>query len=145
VVLVFADYGWFRNHRPIVDPWHRRVITVSRRAKKALPDEVELVKPPLVSAHSVTAGHHAIDIAAALGARRVVLLGLDCRTIEGRSHCHDDYPAAWSDRLYAEKILPMWHGWNERMRRKGVEVINATPGSALDEFPGVSLDRALRS
>jgi hypothetical protein len=101
-------------------------------------------RAPLISSDSITARHAALDVAVAVGARRIVLLGMDCRCIEiagrRRSHCHSDYPAQWSDELYSDVILPMWKGWGERMRKRGIGVVNATPGSAIKEFSLVPLD-----
>lgn len=78
-----------------------------------------------------------------MGAVEIVLLGFDCATIGGRSHCHNDYPVQLPNKLYRDKIAPMWKGWRARMERKGVRCINATPGSALDEFERMALEDVL--
>jgi len=135
--MFFMDFAWFRDHRGIVDPFTGIAVTASRRAKKAL-HRLHLVTPPVISAEPLTAGHHAIDVAAAMGASKIILHGYDCRTIDGRSHCHTDYPMQWTDGLYRDRILPLWRGWGERMRRKGVDVVNASPDSAIGEFPAAS-------
>jgi hypothetical protein len=140
-VLFFADFNWFRDHRPIIDLWPGKVITVSRQAHQALPGKVALVAPPTVQDKVLTAGHHAVDVAIALGAKRIVLLGFDCRLVDARSHNHRDYrrPA----KLYADTVLPMWAEYPERARQHGVEIVNATPGSAIDVFPFATLDRMM--
>lgn len=140
-VLYFSDYKWFRTHRPIFDQYRGHVVTASVRAKKvfAMDKHFHLVRPPTIPMAVTTSGHCAVDVAAAMGAKRIILHGFDCRTVEGRSHCHDDYAMQWSDSLYRERILPMWKGWRERMERRGVTVLNATPGSAIDEFERVNL------
>lgn len=136
-VLFFGDWRWFADNRPIVDPWPGLAVTTCTRAARTLP-RLHLVGPPEV-ATGLTSGHSALDVAAAMGAAEIVLLGFDCRTVAGRSHHHDDYRVQAPESLYRERILPMWAGWGERMRQKGVAVINATPGSALDEFPRADL------
>lgn len=142
-VLVFSDWSWCRDNRPLVDAWPGMIVTSSARAARVLPDHLRVaLVPPLPG---MTSGHLAVDVAAELGAAEVVLLGFNCRTVAGRSHCHDDYAAQWSDTVYRERILPLWAGWRARMEAKGVRVINATRGSAIMEFETASLDALLKT
>ncbi len=78
----------------------------------------------------------AISIAAALGAVRIVLLGFDMRVVDGRSNYHDGYGHI-DDNLYAHDFLPWFKGWRQMAERAGIEILNATPDSALDEFKKV--------
>jgi hypothetical protein len=145
-VLYFSDFKWFRDHRPIFDQFSGHVVTASVRAKRILARDAmfHLVRPPTIPSDRVTSGHCAVQLAVnAFGARRIILLGFDCKLIDGRSHNHDDYPRPWSDRLYSDGTLPMWRGWGERMARHGVTVLNCSPDSALTEFPTMPLDEAL--
>jgi hypothetical protein len=73
-----------------------------------------------------------------MGAARIVLLGFDMRIADGRSHCHDDYESR-DPNLYETDFRPAFEGWNAAAFRAGVEVVNATPGSALTEFAVVDL------
>lgn len=141
-VLFFCDWHWFREHRPIVDPWPAAVVTISARAARVLPHKIELVTPPIVQAKPLSAGHHAVDLALAMGACRIVLLGFDCRLVDGRSHNHGDYGHN-SETLYAEKFVPAWTEYPARAAARQVSVLNATPGSALDVFPKATLDEVL--
>lgn len=142
-VLVFSDWGWFSSHRPIVDSWPGIVVTTCARAARVLPAKLHLVAPPIVMAETMTSGHHALDVVAAMGAAEIVLLGFDCRTVDGRSHHHDDYPVQLPEAVYRDKIAPLWAGWRSRMERKGVRCVNSTPGSAIDEFTRMALDEVL--
>ena len=141
-VLFFMDWPWFREHRPLVDYFPGAVLTISRRAAKVLPDKIQLVAPPIVQPKLLSAGHHAVDVAIAMGARRIVLLGFDCRIVNGRSHCHDDYGHQKGE-LYGDVFLPMWAEYPARAAAAGVEIINASPGSLIDVFPQISLDLIL--
>lgn len=141
--LYFADWGWFRDNRPITDNFRGMVLTSNRRAWQHGKRRMLLIGPPDISAVPATSGHHAVDIAAAMGAKRIVLVGFDCRTVNGRSHHHDDYRVQHDDRIYRDKIRPLWRGWGARMRARGIEVMNATPGSAIMEFPLVDLGAVL--
>lgn len=79
-------------------------------------------------------GYQAINLAAHLGAARLLLLGYDCRRgPNGELHCHPDHPIpgvepkpAWRDD-FATLIGPL--------QTRGIEVVNCTPGSALTCFP----------
>ena len=73
-----------------------------------------------------------------------MLLGFDARVVNGKSHCHDDYAMVWPSDLYPERVLPMWSGWNQRMLAKGVKVLNASPGSAIEEFERAPLSDLIR-
>lgn len=142
-VLFFHDWPWFRDNRPIVDNWPGIVVTASARARRVRPRcELYFVGPPTTQAKPPSSGHHAVDVAIAFGAVEIVLLGFDCRVVDGRSHNHDDY-ANPKGKCYAENFLPAWAEYPARVAAAGATVLNATPGSAIDVFPLVSLDRVL--
>ena len=61
----------------------------------------------VVTAGPLSSGHLSIEVAIAIGATELVVLGYDCRTVAGRSHCHDDYPGKWREERYRETLLPM--------------------------------------
>jgi hypothetical protein len=140
--LFFHDYPWFRDHRPVVDTFAGMVITSSERAVKYKTwYEKTWARPPIVQAKPLSSGHHAVDIAVALGCKSIVLLGYDCRLVDGRSHNHGDYNDG-KGRAYPV-FLPMWKEYPARVAAAGVTVLNATPGSAIEVFPTVSLDEVL--
>jgi hypothetical protein len=139
--LFFADWEFFRDNRPIVDTFAGRVLTISRKAHLRLRNKVELIEKGLPG-KTVSSGHTAVDVAAGLGFKRIVLAaGFDCRLVDGQSHCHGDYkrPA----QLYSDVHLPAWADYPARARKAGVEIVNATPGSAIGVFPVERLDRIM--
>jgi len=137
-VLLFVDWPWFRENRPIVDYWAGNVVTISRRAARVLPDKVQLLAPPITRTDKLSAGHHAVDIALWLGVSRIVLLGYDCRLVDGRSHNHQDYSNR-HEVLYTDWLLPAWEPYPARAAQRGAVVVNATPGSAIEVFPKSNL------
>ncbi len=142
-VLFFHDYPWFRDHRALVETWPGLVITSSKRAYQAKTRAQKFwVQPPTIQAKPLSSGHHAVDVAIGLGCKSIVLLGYDCRLVDGRSHNHTHYDHREGG-LYAEKFLPAWVEYPARVKAAGVSVLNATPGSAVDVFPQISLDRIL--
>lgn len=149
-VLFFGDDSWFAANADLVAGWQGLCYTLSPRAKREMPHRVALLqgvrspwlsRDPRWTCRGRSAGHTAINLAAQLGARRVVLLGYDCRTVEGRSHFHDEYSEP--ETVYRDDFLPAWQGWAVKTANIGLEVVNATEGSALDEFPRRSLKELL--
>lgn len=88
-------------------------------------------------------GNTAVSLAIAMGAERVVLLGYDCRVINGREHHHDEYKGPRDLSLYDNEFKRAFNGWNEASRASGVSIVNCTPSSAITEFPFADLDEVL--
>ncbi|WKT59112.1 hypothetical protein Q2E61_09245 [Microbulbifer thermotolerans] len=87
-------------------------------------------------------GAGAIALADLFGARRVILLGYDCKTgRDGRRHWHGDHPSA----LKNAGSLPRWPDQFEKMARRmrHLEIINATRDTALTMWPRMDLEKAL--
>ncbi|MCK1503113.1 hypothetical protein [Bradyrhizobium sp. 188] len=157
-VLFFTDSGWYEPRRDLVANWAGLVISMSRTAKRELPDKVKRVQgegdPQALpgfsrGSHVIqqgrSSGHTAVSLAITLGAAKVVLLGYDMRFVGGREHCHDEYKGPRDVEIYQREFVPGFAGWDEAARAVGVEVVNATEGSALKEFRFASLNDILRS
>lgn len=156
--LFFTDNSWFEPRRAIIEAWPRLVVSVSRAAKRAMPNKVLRVQlvdrteegmplrafPPLGSPHirfGRSSGQTAIALAIAMGAKEVVLLGFDMRVVNGMEHHHGEYFGKKRDLdIYAREFVPAFAGWNIQALRAGVKIINATPDSGLREFMSVPLD-----
>lgn len=96
---------------------------------------------PGVVGHGGHGGFQAVNLAIQLGARRVLLVGLDLRG----GHWHGDHLlplrnptegnlARWRERL--DGVAPA-------IAALGVEVLNCSPGSALSAFRRMKLEEAL--
>lgn len=166
-VLYFTDCSWYEPRRQLVADWQGHVATMCNTAKREMPDKVWRIKTcgdpdlpcefPAVGSGLVrqgrSSGHTAISLAIAMGAARPVLLGYDCRVVAGREHCHDEYLVGgrltydvekedprWNNkREYSSVFVPGYRGWNDAAARAGVQILNATPGSAITEFPFIDL------
>jgi hypothetical protein len=149
-VLFFHDNSWNVNHPALADAWPGAIITSNRYAAARLAPrarrldvtaltEAVRIHPDAVHASS---GHTAAALAAAMGARRVVLLGFDGAMRAGRSQWHDDYREP-DDSVYRERMVPGWRDLVPGLSRLGCEVVNATMGSAIDAAPFVPLAAAL--
>lgn len=146
--LIFTDQNWFEDNEPLIRAFKGPVFTLSRRAKVAMPELLRLENitrgdfglcPPLRDGRST--GHRAVSLAVMCGAKRVVMLGYDMRVDPdtGRSHCHDDYQHTETMKSYRDEFIPSFNGWHQDGLRVGCEIVNATDGTALDEFPKVRL------
>ncbi len=93
--------------------------------------------------HGSNSGYQAINLAVHLGAKRIILLGYDMRQDGGRNNWHDEARPLASPDVYKQSMLPHFDTLVEPLRERGVEVINATPDSALECFPKISLEDAL--
>lgn len=153
-VLFFTDNSWFEKRRDLVANWPGLVVSMSRHAKRELPGKILRLKeevrpdfpPPLTDTirHGRSSGHRAVSLAIALGAANIILLGYDMRVVDGREHHHDEYAGRPRNlAVYEDEFLPSFRGWNDDARRAGSIILNATPGSALKEFPMVDLDEVL--
>lgn len=154
-VWFFTDSSIYERYRDDVRTWPGEVITMSRTAKRELNKAVKRVKgegdptlpvrefPPL-GHHSIlqgrSSGHSAISLAIALGASQVVMLGFDCRLVDGREHHHNEYTGPRDPDLYAREFAPAFDGWNAAALRAGVQIVNCTQDSAITEFPFSDLD-----
>ncbi len=171
--LHFADRAWWMQYREKVSAdFKGGYITTCHRSLHETAgvhiidntgtveghDRLEINQSKLSGRHG---GQQAINLAFHLGVRRLVLLGFDMRVnpapIDGvTDDCHfhtghnrpttvADY--GWHTPVPGGPVLP---GFIQTMRpvaealaARGVEVLNATPGSALDCYPIVEIGDVL--
>ncbi len=91
--------------------------------------------------HGSNSGYQAIHLAVHLGAARIILHGFDMRIVRGELHAmvrRERQDAAGFGRVLREEMLPKFQSLVDPLRERGVEVINATPGSALTCWPQMS-------
>ncbi len=147
----FIDPNIYDDNTALVQRWPGRIFTASRRAKGQMPDRLfridQIHRPDFALPGSSvirsgrTSGHVAISLAVTMGAARIVMLGFDMRLEAGRSHYHDRYKRGPDDpAIYVREFLPSFEGWHRAGRAAGCEIVNATPDSAVIEFPHVDLD-----
>ncbi len=107
--------------------------------------------PPIGELHQGrNSGNTAVSLAIAMGGgrtkygARILLVGYDCRLVNGREHHHDEYRGPRDLTIYENEFQKAFNGWNEAALNSGVEILNCTTGSAIAEFPFADLDQALR-
>lgn len=145
-MLFFGDSRWYMDHRKAVAEFHGLVITTADNIRFSPVLNMRKVPPPpglqtdrgavMMRRTSLTA---AINIAVHLGCKRIVLLGADGRKADdGRTHHHAPHkwpqrPGCWDEQKkdLAKMVEPL--------KQAGVEVLNASPGSAWEFWPIVQL------
>lgn len=149
-ILCFSDNSWAERFPDLIGDWPGRVVTCNRRSQAWLGQSVRRIdildltaRIGVMSDHvQASSGHIATCLAAIMGARLVVLVGFEAQTVDGRSHGHSDYTQQ-DIPAYTERFQPGWHGLAPAFARMGVEVLNATPKSAITAFPMVELSEAM--
>ncbi len=82
-------------------------------------------------------GGMSINLAALAGAARIILLGFDMRPV---GNWHAEHQAPTPHGQYRELFIPAISRMAAPLAGLGVEVINATPDSALTCFPPAALE-----
>lgn len=148
--LYFHDNNWEETYTDLARAWPGPVVSPNINVKARRGEGVNRLDLQwLTEAMGVlpdhsqpSSGHSAACAAALLGARRIVLIGFECRFIDGRSHGHGDYSMN-AETAFRESFLPAWRALAPRFAAMGVEIINATPRSAIAEFRFMPLRDAL--
>jgi hypothetical protein len=152
-VLYYADRSWWLAHRaealPVFSGPYRVSIGTSEDGTRRLRTTgvSGLEQNPAALKHGSNSGYQAIGLAYHFGAARIVLLGYDMHVDGTRTHWHDGHPnhtLASQAKALAEIFLPRFASLVEPLKAAGIEVLNATPGSALTCWPMVSLAEVLR-
>lgn len=89
-------------------------------------------------------GFHALNLAIQFGAKRVVLVGYDMRVDRG-VHWHGEHPKGMNNpaEVNVRKWLHILDKQAGLLGRLGVEVLNASPVSALTAYPKVDFAAAI--
>lgn len=133
-----AEFKAFRGEFVTLEPrpqrWEERAHVLRNLGVEGLSSE------PSGVYNGRSSGYAAINAAALAGAARIVLLGMDYRTVDGRDHFPGgDHPIATADATWSA-LAKHFRALNGLLKDRGIECVNATPGSRLEEFPRVPLD-----
>lgn len=125
--------------------WTQDVGAAARWALRLVPsrDAPGMSRDPAVIHRGGNSGYQAVNLAAHLGARRIVLLGFDMRVVNGRRHWFGDHPGQLNMPSDYAQWVRRFETAAEELMDMGIEVINATPGSALPWFTMMPIEAAL--
>jgi hypothetical protein len=154
-MLPLAQFIYFSDQR--FWDWHKDEL-VKHPAEKItgarLPDGLPITRYQLTGIdgldltpgclrHGNNSGYAAINLSVHLGASKIILLGFDMHLdTRGKAHWHDGYITTNRASSYF-KMLPHFKTLVEPLAKFGVEIFNANPNSALNDFPKVPLDSVL--
>jgi hypothetical protein len=88
-------------------------------------------------------GYQLINLATLTQPARILLLGYDCGRVNGRKHWFGEHPDG-TEPPY-DGIKKHYNRMEQDAKRFGIEILNATPGSAIDAFRKVELAGILNS
>lgn len=146
-VCYFSDLDWFERWKDQLKQHPGRKIRGHLPDKQINVDWVEewsftqergLVLDPRCLAHGFNSGAAAINLAVQLGFRKLFLLGYDMQIVDGRTNFHSDHKRTTPQHAYTNQFMPSFEAMVQPLKKAGVEVFNATPGSALKLFPACS-------
>lgn len=134
-----ADYDWWNHYHDMVSA-SAQLWTQSLRARDRF--NVQIFRPS--DSGPFNSGQRAIQLAAHLGADRVILLGYDC-TLANGAHWHGRHPATMNNPVPRE--VGRWHDDFSSLvgLLPSVEIINASRHTALTCFPRSTLEAALNA
>lgn len=89
-------------------------------------------------------GFQAINLAYLWGAKKILLVGMDMREIDGRKHRHGDHEKPLVQAQQFGEWLHKSTKLAADLKDAGCTVINATPESALKCFPFMPIEEALK-
>ena len=92
--------------------------------------------------HGNNSGYAAINLAAHLGAKEIVLLGFDMKFTNSQCHWHDGYPVVNLERSF-DKMRKFFATLVSPLQELNIKVFNANLESSLDVFPKIKYDEAL--
>ncbi len=78
------------------------------------------------------------------GVKRIIFTGLDCRVVDKKTHWHGDHPAPLNSSVPTKAWIEKFEKLAHDLKAEGVDVVNATPGTALHCFQKMSLTQALQ-
>ena len=156
-VAFFGDHSWYLVHRMRLAKFPNLKVTCNPRfdGKTSRNDRVKFVArdrekrfgispDPSKVAWNNNSGAAAINLAVHLGAKRIVLLGFDMKGNGAYTHWHGSHHRNEKDatRIKSPPFRRHLKGFPTIARdakKMGVEILNASPDSAIDVFPKASL------
>lgn len=149
-VLFFGDNSFFLGHKDNITKFrgikvscHDTVIRHTSCGVKFMARDrfkLGISKNPNTVCWNYNSGAAAISLAVHLGAKRIVLVGFDMKVENNQPHWHNIYNSIEAATLKAK--LPPFHKHLEGFpqiakdaKEMGIEIINASPNSAITVFP----------
>jgi len=145
----FTDQDWYRWHEDGLKEFKGAVVTDCVELRHLNHLNVLKRDRRVGFAHrsdtirwNFSSGGAAINLAYLLGAKRIVLLGYDMRVIDGEKNYHNDHQEDSNKNPY-DRFLRAFPYIKADADKAGVEILNATPDSAIKQFDFVDLEEVI--
>lgn len=145
-VIWFGDSRWYNWNKYYLN-YHPGIVFGCPPTSKIFPKVIQVDRKEGFGLTSVrhqvvwnkSSGASAINLALHLGAKRVVLLGFDMKVVDGQHNWHNNHKHFPNTNIYEKRFLPPFEKIASDAKGLKLEILNATPGSALTLFPMVNL------
>lgn len=97
---------------------------------------------PEVIHYGSNSGFQAVNLAILMGATRIVLVGFNMGSIDGKRHFFGDHPRGLRNTNTYNNFLRAFNR-AAKLLPPHIQILNATPNSALTCFPRIDLHDAL--
>jgi hypothetical protein len=155
-VLWWSDARFWRNNRTAISAHRARykaTCQIGYQGDEVLPPWVTQYRftgvsgfdaDPRCLRHGNNSSYAAIHLAAHLGARKIVLLGVDMRHgPAGETHFHGGHGLEHQEETLEKLMLPFFDSLAVPLAERGIEVLNASRDSSLTLWPRCSIDEGL--
>lgn len=88
-------------------------------------------------------GYQAINLAYLMGAKRIILLGFDCKPVDGKDHWFGQHPNGLVQIQPYQLWMNHFPSLAQDLKNRNIEVINCSPDSAIQCFKKMSIDDVL--
>ena len=146
-VLFFMDNHWFKQHEKRLASYHGIKVTIANQFKdrpgiKFLNrgSKTMLSTAPNMVNNGNNSGYAAINLAFLLGASKIILVGFDMKVVDAQHNYHNEHTRKMKDNIYDKEYIPNFGSLVDPLAKAGIEILNATPDSALKCFPFVKLE-----
>lgn len=152
--LYACDGDWWDYHIAEVrdvfkgELWTQDAGAAARHGLNLIPSAKRdgLSTDPTVIHQGHNSGYQAINLAYHFGATRCVLLGFNGAPVNGKRHWFGDHPpalmqtseAGFADMRASFQTIPL------QLESLGLEILNCTPGTAIEAFPVAKLKDAFK-
>lgn len=149
-VMYFMDKVWFGWHQEELTKWpgikvccavglgHIKWLRCLEMGRREGIDD----RPTHLSRGS-NSGCGAIGLAAKFGVERINLLGFDMHTVDGQHNWHGSHQRDVPPNIYQTQFTRSFNILKKALDGRGIEIVNATPGSSLTTFPIVDPEEVL--
>lgn len=155
----FGDDGWYKDHRAELTQFKGVRVSCAPIFKRSIynnnKEKIKYLLQDPKKSHGISdvpytvcwnanSGAAAISLATHLGAKKIVLVGFDMQLdADGSSHWHKEYQLNPAKRSVFPRHLRGFPIIAEDAKRMGVTILNASPDSAITNFPKMTVEAIL--